>query len=179
MKKKIHIILLLLVIGIFLGLLLTGAYSATMYYTSTDNFCLSCHNHDIPYDEFKTTVHFRNAYGVTAECHDCHLPHDFIPKVTRKLAAAKEVYGHFTGVIDSDEKYMAHRAAMKAAEIKRLKNNDSAECRNCHDVKRMDFAAQSALASKNHAEMARGKTCIDCHQGIAHTPQDEESNFDI
>jgi Nitrate/TMAO reductases, membrane-bound tetraheme cytochrome c subunit len=102
-----------------------------------------------------------------------------MPKMIRKIAAAKEVYGHFTGVIDSDDKYLAHRQAMKDHEIARLKANDSAECRSCHQADHMDFASQSALARKQHQKLQSGSTCIDCHQGIAHTPKLEEDNFDF
>lgn len=166
-KKKV---LMLLAGGLLLGVALTVGFNTALSYTSTDNFCLSCHNHQIPYDELKATRHFSNAAGLTAACKDCHLPHEFTPKILRKIAAAKEVYGHFLGVINTDEKYLAHRDAMKASEIAQLKGNDSAECRTCHNVSHMDFSAQSSVARRQHKELETGKTCIDCHQGIAHSP---------
>ena len=58
---------------------------------------------------------------------------------------------------------------MKAREIARLQANDSQECRNCHQVDRMLLAAQTAKAQEYHqAMLTNGKTCIDCHSGIAH-----------
>jgi cytochrome c-type protein NapC len=169
--------ILLIVFGLVLGLALLAAVNFGLKATSTDEFCLSCHNHDIPYSELKSSAHWKNNAGVIAHCADCHIPHELGPKMLRKLAAAKEVYGHFAGVIDTDEKYRAHREAMKASEIARLRANDSGECRNCHLVNHMDFASQSPVARKRHQNMA-GKTCIDCHQGIAHTAA-EEDNFDF
>ena len=174
-RKSIY---LLLLGGIVLGVVFSGVFSATMHFTSTDSFCLSCHNHDIPFNELKTTAHFANEFGISPGCADCHLPHSFIPKMKRKVAAAKEVYGHITGVIDTDEKYLAHREEMKAREIARLKASDSAECRYCHNVERMDLDQQSKTARNKHQEMLdNSKTCIDCHQGIAHTPAIEEDDF--
>ncbi|NCF16954.1 MAG: hypothetical protein GWP63_01840 [Haliea sp.] len=42
-------------------------------------------------------------------------------------------------------------------------------CRNCHRLERMDFEAQSRAVRRYHRGMkSRGKTCIDCHEGIAH-----------
>lgn len=64
---------------------------------------------------------------------------------------------------------------MKQREIGRLQANDSQECRNCHTADRMLTALQSAKAQEYHAlERSRGKTCIDCHAGIAH-PENSES----
>lgn len=177
MEKKA--MLLASIIGVVVGVVLVAGFNMTLSYTNTDDFCLSCHNHDIPYQELKATVHWQNKAGIEAGCADCHVPHDFIPKMMRKVAAAKEVYGHFTGIIDTDEKYLAHRDAMKAREIARLKANDSAECRNCHQVGHMDFDSQSALARKQHKKLTAGSTCIDCHQGVAHSPKAEEDDFDF
>ena len=177
MKKRTALVLL--AAGVILGVLFSGGFSAALHYTSTDDFCLSCHNHDIPFSELKQTKHFSNAFGVSPGCSDCHLPHSFVPKMVRKVKAAREVYGHLTGVIDTDEKYLEHREEMKAREIARLQANDSAECRFCHKVEHMDFNQQSRTAMDKHINQSEGKTCIDCHQGIAHTPAVEEDNFDF
>lgn len=60
---------------------------------------------------------------------------------------------------------------MKAREVARLRANDSAECRDCHDVIQTDFSLQSAKARRYHQAMEhKEKTCIDCHKGIAHGP---------
>jgi cytochrome c-type protein NapC len=53
----------------------------------------------------------------------------------------------------------------------RMKQSDSRECRNCHDVKAMMPEMQGKTAQKQHQKMAvpgSEKTCIDCHFGIAH-----------
>ena len=50
-----------------------------------------------------------------------------------------------------------------------MKDSNSRECRNCHSFEAMNAAKQSPRAQKNHASArAEGKTCIDCHKGIAH-----------
>jgi cytochrome c-type protein NapC len=177
MTKKL--LLLISLGGAIVGAAIVVGFNATLSYTNTDEFCLSCHNHDIPYAELKETKHWKNSAGVVAGCSDCHVPHEFLPKMMRKIAAAKEVYGHVTGVIDTDEKYLAHRDAMKTSEIARLKANDSAECRNCHQAGHMAFDDQSAMARKQHKKLASGSTCIDCHQGVAHSPRVKEDDFDF
>ena len=163
-------VLSLLLLGLVAGIGAVLAFDATMHATSTDEFCTSCHEletNTLP--QFQRSIHYSNAAGAAAGCSDCHLPQEFVPKMIRKVEAAREVWGHFTGIIDTPEKYRAHAPAMKAREIARLQANDSQECRNCHDTERMLLPAQSAKAREYHKAMLNnGKTCIDCHTGIAH-----------
>ena len=50
-----------------------------------------------------------------------------------------------------------------------MKSTDSRECRNCHKFDYMDFTQQENRAAAAHqGAIDQGKTCIDCHQGIAH-----------
>ena len=50
-----------------------------------------------------------------------------------------------------------------------LNKTDSRECRNCHKFDYMDYSNQEPRASKTHQDaLTSGKTCIDCHRGIAH-----------
>lgn len=163
-------VLTLLVAGIAIGVSGWLAMNAGLAATSSEAFCISCHEIRInTYPQLQKTSHYSNATGVNATCADCHIPKAFIPKMVRKIEASREVWGKITGVIDTPEKYAAHAPAMKAREIARLRANDSQECRDCHTVARMDLALQSAKTRDYHRDMAsRGKTCIDCHAGIAH-----------
>lgn len=181
MSNKYLIASIPIIGGVILGIIGMVVFDTTLHATSTDEFCTSCHEMQTPLEGLRTTAHFNNHLGVTAGCADCHLPHDFIPKMVRKVEAAREVYGHFTGIIDTPEKYAAHLPKMKAREIARMRANDSAECRYCHDVTRMDLSTQPTLASRQHGSMkTSGKTCIDCHTGIAHPEETEdEGSFDL
>jgi cytochrome c-type protein NapC len=59
--------------------------------------------------------------------------------------------------------------AMATHEWARMKATGSQECRNCHNFDTMDARKQKPKAQKMHAEAKlTGKTCIDCHKGIAH-----------
>ena len=159
--------------GIVIGVVGMIGFEATMHYTSTDAFCgESCHEMSIPTAALHETGHFRNVHGVSVGCADCHIPEAFVPKMLRKIEASREVWGHFTGLIDTPEKYAAHRPAMQAREIARIKANDSQECRNCHRIERMELAEQDRAVQRYHRGMdQRGKTCIDCHAGLAHPTQ--------
>ncbi|GAB4347410.1 MAG: hypothetical protein Kow006_07110 [Gammaproteobacteria bacterium] len=51
-----------------------------------------------------------------------------------------------------------------------MEASDSRECRNCHDYHTMDFKEQRQRSrEKMEPAMEEGKTCIECHKGIAHT----------
>ena len=165
-----HSVLALVGLGLLLGVVAVIAFDTAMHATSTEEFCISCHEMEAhPYAQLKETPHFSNAYGLHATCSDCHLPQEFVPKMIRKVEAAREVWGTMTGIIDTPEKYAAHLPVMKAREIARLQANDSQECRNCHDTVRMQADLQSKMAQRFHQpKRMEGKTCIDCHAGLAH-----------
>ncbi|HHT7680836.1 cytochrome c3 family protein [Pasteurella multocida] len=136
--------------------------------TNTEEFCVSCHSNDV-YPEYLHTAHYLNRSGVKATCPDCHVPHEFIPKMIRKVQASREVYAHLMGYTDTIDKFNSRRLHMAEREWARLKANNSQECRNCHNFENMDFSQQKTVAEKMHAlAIKEEKTCIDCHKGIAH-----------
>ena len=167
-------VLSLVVIGLALGVGGILAFNATMHATNTDEFCVGCHEQkDNSLVMLRKTRHYSNASGNSAGCSDCHVPHEFVPKMIRKIQASREVWGHITGIIDTPEKYAAHAPHMKKKEIDRIRANDSQECRNCHEVEQMDSGLQSTAARQFHRAMLdNDKTCIDCHAGLAHNPAD-------
>ncbi len=160
----------LLLIGIVLGILLWGGFNWALELTNTEKFCISCHEmKDNVYQEYKNTIHYSNRTGVRATCPDCHVPKDWTHKIVRKIQASNELYHKLLGTIDTREKFKKHRLELALHEWKRMKSVNSRECRNCHDYEYMDFVAEGRRAVKAHSEgLDKGKTCIDCHKGIAH-----------
>lgn len=161
----------LLIGGFVAGILFWGGFNWAMEATNNEDFCISCHEmRDNVYAEYEGTVHQNNPSGVRATCPDCHVPKEWGPKVIRKIQASWELYGHFvSGVIDTPEKFEAHRIEMAGSVWTAMKRTDSRECRNCHKFEYMDFTLQETRAGENHQRaLDEGKTCIDCHQGIAH-----------
>jgi cytochrome c-type protein NapC len=160
--------------GLVISGVLMAAGAAGLAWTNTEKFCVGCHEmKDNVYAEFKGTIHDVNRSGVRAICSDCHVPREPIPMLRRKVAATFELWGHFTGKIDSKEKFESHRYAMATRVWTRMKQTDSLECRNCHKTESMDPDKQNEKARSRHAKgKAEGKTCIDCHFGIAHKEPD-------
>lgn len=171
-RPSVHFSLGFLTIGGFVcGILFWGAFNTALEATNTETFCISCHEmRNNVYKEIQGTIHFTNRSGVRATCPDCHVPHDWTDKIARKMQASKEVWGAIFGTIDTPEKFLEHRRAMAEREWRRFKANDSLECRNCHAFEYMDYTRQSPRAEAAHRRglAQQGKTCIDCHKGIAH-----------
>ncbi len=167
--------LVLLIIGIFTGIILWGGFNTALEMTNTLEFCLSCHEmRNNPYAEYKDTIHFKNPSGVQVTCADCHVPRPWVYKVIRKIKASRELWYKATGKIDTPEKFNAHRWELANRVWDSMKASDSRECRNCHSFGSMDLSEQDRSARKKHSRAVdQGETCIDCHTGIAHELPDE------
>lgn len=167
-----HFSLGLLTVGGFIGgIVFWGAFNTALEATNTERFCIGCHEMEANvFQELKPTIHYTNRSGVRASCPDCHVPHEWTDKIARKMQASKELWGWVFGTIDTREKFLDKRLELAAREWRRLKANDSLECRNCHDFRYMDFTRQGKRAEEAHASglASGGMTCIDCHKGIAH-----------
>ncbi|MEA3127592.1 MAG: cytochrome c-type protein NapC [Caballeronia sp.] len=157
--------------GFIAGVVFWGAFNTALEVTSTEAFCTGCHEmHDNTFAELKSTIHYSNRSGVRAICSDCHVPHNWTDKIARKMQASKEVWAKVFGTVNTREKFQEKRLELAEHEWRRLKANNSLECRNCHSFESMDFTRQSPRAQNAHQRfLGTGeKTCIDCHKGIAH-----------
>ncbi|MES9880354.1 MAG: NapC/NirT family cytochrome c [Sedimenticola sp.] len=174
-KKSLLKKLLFVFVPIFAaGIIFAGLFNMGLTATNEMEFCTSCHTMVINYDEYIDTPHGKSPSGVRATCSDCHVPKQFFPKMLMKIMAAKDVYHEILGTIDTPEKYEAARWKMANRVWDKMKANDSRECRSCHSYENMDLAAQDRSARRKHGNATdKGKTCIDCHKGIAHEEPDE------
>jgi cytochrome c-type protein NapC len=163
-------VLTLLVVGAIGGVIFWGGFNTGMEATNTLAFCTSCHEmRDTVYQEYQETIHYKNRTGVRAICSDCHVPKDWTHKLIRKIKASAELYGKITGSIDTKEKFEAKRFELAKNEWAQMKASGSRECRNCHNFDAMEKDRQRPRAQAAHAKAQQeGKTCIDCHKGIAH-----------
>ena len=176
-RKKIVIVLALVFIG---GIGFAGAFNAGLSHTNEMDFCTSCHTMQIPVNELKESMHYKNASGVQATCADCHVPKPFFPKMVAKVMASKDVWHEMLGTIDTPEKYEKHRWDMATRVWEKMRATDSGECRSCHDYENMDLSEQDRSARKRQsAAVDEGKTCIDCHKGVAHEEPDEPDEDEI
>jgi cytochrome c-type protein NapC len=161
----------LLLAGFAGGVIFWGGFNTALDLANRQEFCISCHEmRDNVYQELRGTIHDSNRTGVRAGCADCHVPHEWVFKFQRKIQATlHEVPAWILGTVDTPEKFAAKKLELATHEWRRMKLTDSRECRNCHNFQHMDFSVQAKTAAATHqAAFAAGKTCIDCHKGIAH-----------
>ena len=162
-------VLTLLFIGFIVGFVTVVGTVVVVDATGTNDFCTSCHELNTAYEEYKDSVHYANRVGVSASCADCHLTHEYPKKLFVKATKLSDVWHHLLGTIDTPEKYEANRLRMARIEWNHLRSSDSETCRYCHGFENMAQSAQSQHANAAHQRAQRtGKTCIDCHIGIAH-----------
>jgi cytochrome c-type protein NapC len=173
--------ILVLVLGVGAGIVFWGGFHTAMEASNTMTFCIGCHEmRDTVYKEYQETVHFKNPSGVQATCADCHVPREWVHKVVRKIQATNELYHKALGTIDTPEKFEAKRWVMANRVWDKMRETDSRECRNCHHLDSMDLEEQDRSARKKHAKAEeQGKTCIDCHKGIAHEYPDRPDDADV
>lgn len=151
-----------------LGVFAVGA-NAAIEYTNRTEFCVSCHEMQINYEEYKHSSHYMNRTGVRVECADCHVPKEFGPKMAAKVIAVKDVWHTLIGSVDTPEKFHAARLGMAERVWAKMEATDSRECRTCHAFEAMDLDLQGRRSSMKHPRaMKEGQTCIECHKGIVH-----------
>jgi cytochrome c-type protein NapC len=144
-----------LIVGGIGGLLFWGGFNWAMEVMNTESFCISCHEmRDNPYKEMQNTVHFKNRSGVRATCPDCHVPHEWLYKMRRKIQASNEVLHKIMGTVDTPEKYEAHRLKLAEHVWASMKATDSHECRNCHSANSMDPHKQTEAAVSDWREFS-------------------------
>jgi nitrate/TMAO reductase-like tetraheme cytochrome c subunit len=166
------------------GIIFWGGFNMAVEYSNKEAFCISCHEmRDNVYQEYQSTIHYDNRTGVRAVCADCHVPKAWTAKMTRKMRASMHELPHWMlGTIDTPEKFDARRLYLANRVWTDMKGSNSQECRNCHELTHMDLEMQQRSARSKHTverQEKRGETCIDCHQGIAHTlPEGWEEHYD-
>ncbi len=161
---------ILVIFGGIAGILFWGGFNWALESTNSLEFCTSCHEmRDTVYQEYKQSIHYKNQFGVRAICSDCHVPHQWIFKIQRKIQASNELLHKMLGTVSTPEKFEQHRLELAQHVWATMKATNSRECRNCHSEDAMDIHKQSEAAQKVMAPgLSSGLTCIDCHQGIAH-----------
>lgn len=163
------------------GIVFWGSFNWALEATNKESFCIGCHEmKDNVYQEYRQSLHFANRTGVQASCPDCHVPKEWVHKLVRKVQAVNELYHAVVGSIDSREKFVAKRSQLASHVWESMRATDSRECRNCHSSGSMRMNLQKPDAQIFHGiATSLNKTCIDCHQGIAHELPDNSNQQKI
>ncbi|MGH8640416.1 MAG: NapC/NirT family cytochrome c [Burkholderiales bacterium] len=169
-------VLTLVGLGIVAGFVATVGTQVMVEVTGTDAFCGgACHSMQWVAREHRESVHGVNRTGVRAGCHDCHIPKDY-PHVLwyKAKAGTKDVIGELRGIISTEEAFKKERLRMARLVWAEYKENNSQNCRNCHEFNPGVVAKQQDFVKPMHQQVLEGKaTCIDCHKGVGHAAPSE------
>ncbi len=164
-------VLAIAVVCVIITLAGVFTFHESIKFSSTTEFCTSCHSMKENYNEYKTSIHYKNAYGVRAECRDCHIPENNpIAFMKAKLGGVGDIYSEFISKdIDTPAKFEANRLRLAQNVWRMMAETNSATCKSCHSYTAMDHAKQSpAAAAAMTGAAAKNMNCIECHKGIAH-----------
>lgn len=111
-------------------------------YTSTDQFCTTCHVMKPQQESAYHTIH----RAPQVSCKDCHLPHDNVVKMVayKAYSGSKDVYSNLTGPPDIIRTTAASKDIIQA------------NCIRCH---------QTVVQNMN---TEGGMKCYECHRTIPH-----------
>ena len=163
-KKKLLTAIVLVGSGFVFAIPFFLITNNVMLYTSTPEFCSSCHEHIETLQTWKESSHYKNSHGVVATCRDCHLP-PFEDSVRFYLAKAyhgtKDITLHYFGPEYDREAIKKHvRDGM-----------ENSTCLRCHQNLLFLQHRGAKLAHTNCFWPKPGnekKRCMDCHENLVH-----------
>jgi len=170
-------VLALLVIGVLVGFAATVGTQVMVAVTGTDAFCgNACHSMQWVAREHRESVHGGvNRTGVRAGCHDCHIPPHYPELLWYKAKAGiMDAFGEMRGVIGTEELFKKERLRMAQLVWAEYKENNSRNCRTCHEFSPEVLKKQKDFVQPMHQTVLAGQgTCIDCHKGVGHLAPSE------
>lgn len=162
-KRKHYLIF---IVGGLSAMLFLAVSQKTLKYTSTDEFCISCHAHTHADAAFLLSPHNSNRSGFSAKCVDCHLPPEDQPAyyLTRKAYHGfHDLYVYLTK--DMDEIDWEAKRTVEAS--RRFVYEDG--CKTCHT--NLFPSTLDALGAESHFKYLNdpeNNSCVKCHLTVGH-----------
>jgi formylglycine-generating enzyme required for sulfatase activity len=160
-RKKGWILFLL---GIIVAIVLSYPFNNAVSYTSTNEYCISCHVHDHAVDSWRLSPHVDNDAGIVVNCVDCHLPPEGHGYIAAKIKhGTKDLYG-FYFKDSADYKWDEKRTTEFANEF-----TYEESCKKCHSNLYPAGLSKKGVDSHIHYEQAdEDMTCLNCHMHTGH-----------
>jgi DmsE family decaheme c-type cytochrome len=144
-----------------------------------DSACLACHESDVA-ENWQHALHMHNELTCVI-CHDIHSDGDtvLLPEqqagvcITCHKAQESGIHGLGGDDLSAEPPCSScHNPHNHENAGPQMLANESLGCRTCHDLEAMlDNPLLPAKTRDYHlAAQKPGRTCLDCHQGIAHGP---------
>jgi cytochrome c nitrite reductase small subunit len=166
-KHKSWKIFLFFVTGLIAGMLLMFLGNRFMTYTSTDEYCVSCHIHPEADESWQQSSHHNTKSGVVIHCVDCHLP----PKgdcnylLEKGKMGIKDLWSYYTK--DSASFDWQQKSRLEHA-VKTVYNES---CEKCHEnLFTTELTSEGAVAHLYYTENKEklDLQCISCHLDVGH-----------
>lgn len=150
------------------------------HFSSTEEFCASCHSMELVAAPYRESSHFNSASGVRASCGDCHVSEGVFAATRDHFIGGKDLVKQIKGSLfgpDYDDPVVnaLHLPDAAFAARKWFIDRDSDTCKRCHNQ-------QAILGSRVgteavHKEDAKDKTCVECHINLVHRQVPDERTF--
>ncbi len=177
----------LLVIGAFIGILLTAGMVRAVQWAGSNDFCTGwCHSMDPVTVAYKSGTHYKTASGVHAGCSDCHLlnetqhpltPTKYVALLANKVKAGSiSGWGHITGSINTPEKWLEKRDELSKNVLTFMKDSGFSNCRGCHDLSLMHNEKKPFVGKMHESLIDKPETnCVMCHRNAGHNYKDVDA----
>lgn len=163
-----------LILGALVCFLFLGASYYIVEYTSTNEYCESCHVHPQATSSWKEGLHYQTVSGVQTKCVECHLPPtDNLPEylIAKGKAGAIDIYGFYFK--DHDSFNWEQKSTLEYAP--RHVYNKS--CEYCHaELYPKDITTEGVDAHIYYEKNTDTLQCINCHLKVGHyheTPDEQ------
>jgi nitrate/TMAO reductase-like tetraheme cytochrome c subunit len=169
-------LLFALLAGSFGGILFMFLLLEFDHFTSSNQFCTSCHSMTYADEVYKASAHYDSPSGVRASCGDCHVSEGVIMATYDHAVGAKDLIKQLFGP-DYDDPVVNRLHLPEAAFAARdwFRARDSATCKRCHSLDAIQGTRANTAAI--HQEETDGKTCIDCHYNLVHRKVPDRQTF--
>jgi predicted CxxxxCH...CXXCH cytochrome family protein len=150
------------------------------HFTSTAEFCGSCHSMGYAEQSYQQSPHYNSASGVRADCGDCHVSEGVFAATWDHAKGTVDLFKQISGKLfgpDYDDPVLNALHLPEAAFAARqwFRETDSATCKRCHVISAIQ--GKRPDTAQIHLEDAKGKTCIDCHVNLVHRKVPDEKTF--
>ena len=158
---------LILIIGLFLGIIFSIGFTRVYNITSTNNACESCHVHPHATQSWKQSVHYSSKSGVTTDCVDCHLPPegDFAHFGAKTKIGIKDLWSYLT----KDSADFDWQAKKNVEHARKIVYNES--CEKCHANLFPSRLPDEGVAAHMYYQINSKKLdlqCVSCHLDAGH-----------
>ncbi len=159
LKKRYWIVL-----SFFLGIGAAIGFYKAMEYTSSNDYCQSCHVHPHAVKSWKLAKHFDNSSGVVVGCTDCHLPPSGFAHYSEKIKAGlKDIYGYYFK--DTDKIDWQEKSTREYAQNHVFKSS----CIHCHqNLFPRTLSPKGEKAHLYYSQNEKELRCINCHLYTGH-----------